>query len=254
MEYNIIAGIACKNEEWIIDKTLKTLSTFCTKIIIVDDTSTDRTAEICLSYPKVDFYVRKRDNILCREEGKYRQYIIDKIQPYNPDYVIFLDADEVISPNIANFFKNIDTTVNLWKLPIFHLWTDENHYRIDSYRTQSHININWDPLNNGEYKGVILKFNKDIEYKYDLKKYKSTGMHPYNTPLPHQKTTDVRVIHYGKLSESFLNGEKNKMYASLESDFGGMNLNKRIKHHTECSSVKTLKLAKIKPEWIWDIL
>ena len=37
----IVAGLAIKNEEWIIAKTLDALSIFCDKIVITDDNSSD---------------------------------------------------------------------------------------------------------------------------------------------------------------------------------------------------------------------
>ena len=43
MKYKIVACIPSKNEEFIIGKVLKALSTFCYKIIVNDDNSTDKT-------------------------------------------------------------------------------------------------------------------------------------------------------------------------------------------------------------------
>ena len=42
--------LTTKNEEWIVGKTLKVLSIFCDKIIILDDNSSDKTKEICESF------------------------------------------------------------------------------------------------------------------------------------------------------------------------------------------------------------
>ena len=60
MKYKIVACIPAKNEEYCIDKVLKALSTFCFKIIVNDDNSTDKTQEICKTFPKVDLMVRKK--------------------------------------------------------------------------------------------------------------------------------------------------------------------------------------------------
>ena len=49
----VIASLGIKNEEWIIEKTLRVLDRFCDKIIIVDDHSTDNTEKICRSFDKV---------------------------------------------------------------------------------------------------------------------------------------------------------------------------------------------------------
>ena len=58
MKYKIVACIPSKNEEFIIGKVLQALSTFCYKIIVNDDNSTDKTQEICRSFKKVDLLIR----------------------------------------------------------------------------------------------------------------------------------------------------------------------------------------------------
>ena len=55
MKYNLVAAIPVKDEEWIIGKTLDSLSRFCNKIVVQDDGSLDKTKEICESFDKVDF-------------------------------------------------------------------------------------------------------------------------------------------------------------------------------------------------------
>ena len=62
MKYKIVACIPCKNEEAVIGKVIKALSTFCYKIIVNDDNSTDKTQDICRSFPKVDLLIRKKVN------------------------------------------------------------------------------------------------------------------------------------------------------------------------------------------------
>ena len=54
MKYKIVACIPSKNKI-IIGKVLKALSTFYYKIIVNDDNSTDKTQEICKSFPKENY-------------------------------------------------------------------------------------------------------------------------------------------------------------------------------------------------------
>jgi len=255
MEINkrVIAGIPCKNEEWIIKKLLKALSTFCFKIIIVDDGSTDKTEQISKSFPKVEFHKRIRDDVNHREDGKQRQQIINYMIPHNPDYCLFLDADEIPSPDFVGFMNTINPTINLWRLPWFHLWKDENHYRVDSYKTGTGANIIWDPMNGGQRKGFLMKFNKNIKYEYELNRACSISMEPKNVPLPHSTTVKTRIIHWGKIGNYFKSGEKDKHYAEMRCYANkNLNLNQRINHHKECRSESTLKLKQIENNWHWD--
>jgi glycosyltransferase involved in cell wall biosynthesis len=257
IRYNIIAGLGIKDEEWIIDKTLSALNKFCSKIIIVDDGSTDNTENICKSYNKVEWYVRKKHNWRVREEAKQRQEIIDYIKPHNPDYVLFLDADEIPSPNIINFINNIDTSINLWKFPWIHLWKDDKHYRIDSYKTDTGVHIMWDPFNGAQRKYFLMKFDKNINYEYPLEVMAGgcgkNHMAPLNVPLPHSTIENVVIIHYGKISEYFKTGNKDNDYAVMRCFTNKhMNLQERIKHHKLCRSEKTLKLERVNNEWFWD--
>jgi len=250
----VVAGIPCKDEELIIAKNLKALSTFCHKIIIVDDGSTDKTEEICKSFPKVEFYkrVKTNKNNNLREDGIQRQMILTHMAKHNPDYCLFLDADEIPSPDIVQFINTINPKINLWKLPWIHLWKDDQHYRIDKYKTPTNINVNWHPFKGGQRKGNLMKFDKNINYQYVKNKPCSVPMEPKNVPLPHSTTEKTRIVHWGKISEVYKSGEHDKIYAEVRAKFYKMNLNQRIQHHTDCRSEKTLKLAKVEKGWHWD--
>lgn len=248
----VIAGIGCKNEEWIIGKTLFALSQFCFKIIIVDDGSTDKTEEICRSFSKVEFYKRKTHDWRIREDGKQRQEIINYMKPHNPEYCLFLDADEIPSPDIVKFINEINPKINLWTLPWLHLWKDENHYRVDKYKASVGPVITWDPYNGGQRKGFLMKFEKGFNYQYPLDQHLSVKMAPYNVPKPHSTTEKTRVLHWGKISNYFKTGKKDEDYTKMKCFTNkGLNYNQRLNHHISCRSEKTLKLKPILKQWHW---
>ena len=153
----LIAALTTKNEEWIIGKTLKILSIFCDTIVILDDNSNDKTEEICKSFEKVEWNVRKkRDNIWERNEAEGLNECFHLAAKHNPDYILMLDADEIPTPNFIKFFNNINDTINAWNVRFINLQKDEFHYRKDNFTTETGVNIQHNPfLANGWRKTIF---------------------------------------------------------------------------------------------------
>lgn len=243
-EYNIIAGLITNNNDWIIDKVIKTLETYCFKIVIIDNNSTDNTANICKSYKKtVDFNTIKNNNLSITD---LKQKLIDTISAYNPDYVIFLEPEEILSANIKHFFDNIDYTINLWKLPVFYLWEDEQFYRIDKYRNSKGVKINLNPYNGGKNKGVIMKFDKNFDKVWKYKYNKENDLHPYNIPRPHSKTIDIGILNYTKLNPNVYENECKIIEDALYS------YKCNVKNSSNPLTIDNLDLKEIKDEWLWN--
>ena len=254
MKHKIVAGIPTKNEGWILEKILKRLSTFCYKIIVNDDQSEDNTREICESFDKVEYHRRPPHDWRERQGGAQRQEILDNCYKHDPDYFLFVDADEVPTPDIIDFFENhIDEEVVLWTLPWYHLWGDENHYRIDDYYAgPSHIK--WDPENGGQRKGFIVKNVRDFQLKYDAAQHRvRPSNQPINCPEPHSTTEKTRILHYGKLNPRFLSGQNFYERAMWDNFQRGADIQSTINMHQGANSIKTLKVRELKPEWKWKI-
>ena len=250
MKNKVIASLGIKNEEWIIERTLSALDNFCDKIIIVDDGSTDKTEEICKGFDGVEWYVTREHDWKVRDDGYQKMIAIDAIKKHNPNYVLFLDADEIPFPNIVPFIENIDTSVNLWTLPFVHLWEDEMHYRCDKFYTEKGIEVNYDPFNGGARKGTLMKWEDGYDYQY-RKDHHILPMEPYNVPHPHSTTDETGILHFGKLSEYFKSGKKDEDYSVMRSHTMGFDLHERIKHHEQCRDEDTLKLKETDPNWHW---
>ena len=247
----VIASLGIKNEEWIIGKTLKALDSFCEKIIIVDDGSTDSTEEICKGFEKVEWYNTREHDWKIRDDGYQKMVAIEAIRKYNPDYVLFLDADEIPFPNIVEFINGAEPEVNLWTLPFVHLWQDEHHYRVDNFVTKQGVNVNYDPFNGGARKGTLMKWIDGYDYQYRLDHH-ILPMEPMNVPKPHSTTDETGILHYGKLSDYFKSGRKDEDYAVMRSHTMGFDLDNRIKHHKQCRDEDTLKLKEVDPSWVWN--
>lgn len=88
------------NEEANMQALLTDLD-FADEIIVVDSFSTDKTEAICKSFQKVTFIQNKFDNY-----SSQRNFAISKAKN---DWILFLDADERLTPALKN---EIITTVN----------------------------------------------------------------------------------------------------------------------------------------------
>jgi glycosyltransferase involved in cell wall biosynthesis len=259
MKKKVIASLGIKNEDWIIEKTLKVLDQFCDKIIIVDDHSTDNTESICRSFEKVEWYVNVEHDWKVRTDGVQKMIAIDAIKPHNPDYVLFLDADEIPFKNMPDFIDERDESIDLWKLPFVHLWGDENHYRVDKFKTSKGIEVNYNPfdgpaefgLGGGSKKGFLMRWVDGHNYSYRTDHH-ILPMEPQNVPGPWGLSNETGILHYGKITEHFTSGKKDEEYAVMRSHTMGFNLQDRIKHHEECRDEMKLEVKEVNPEWLWE--
>jgi len=252
MKYKIITGILTHNSEWIIDKMLKVASYFSEKIILLDDNSMDNTKEICLSYDKIEWNEIGKQNSIFDYKVMLRQKLIDLIKIYQTDYILLPDHDEIPSFKFLNFMENIDENIDLWTPIYVTLWGSENYYRVDKYRTSVGANVDWDPFTGGRKKGILMKYNKNIDYKYDITCKKGQHPAPCNVGLSHRFTDEFAIIHHGKLDPFFTSGEKHKIYAMWDEHIGIRSYEEGIKHHESCRLEGTPILKKIPEEWKWD--
>ncbi|EKE21361.1 MAG: Glucosyltransferase, partial [uncultured bacterium] len=93
---NISAVVLTKNEEKNIKKCLESID-FCEEIIILDDFSTDKTIEIVHKILKIHKVYKVLQRKLNGDFAAQRNYGLSKA---TRDWVLFLDADEEISPEL----------------------------------------------------------------------------------------------------------------------------------------------------------
>src|SRR5690242_3676391 len=85
------------NVERIVKPTLESVK-WCDEIIIVDMFSTDRTKEICTSYPNCRFFEKK---------GYIYENVNYGIDQAKSDWIIRLDSDEVVSPELRKSIEEV---------------------------------------------------------------------------------------------------------------------------------------------------
>jgi len=93
----VVGLIRVRNEELLIKESLDHLSEFVDEIYIFDDASTDKTVDICKVHPKVKGIIRGKKWRMRKGitiEGEQRNRLLQFAKKSNPDWFIYLDADE----------------------------------------------------------------------------------------------------------------------------------------------------------------
>jgi glycosyltransferase involved in cell wall biosynthesis len=160
-------------------------------IVAYDDGSTDGSYETLLQYtPHV---IRGGPNEF-QNEISHKQLLLNKALQLNPDFLLWLDADEVLTANAAERLQSLceQCIVNQIDGLAFHelnLWRSKSWRRLDS-------------LYNDGWFVRLWRVTPEIAYS-DLK----SGLHqpPYPTTLKTlENTPDIQVIHYGFSSPKHL--------------------------------------------------
>lgn len=122
------AYFLCYNEEYILPHLLKYYTTFCEKIYILDNKSTDNSVDIIKSFPNTeiiewdsngevrdDLYLEIKNNVWKQSRGKC-------------DYVIVGDADEFLyNENMVDFLTRVKKSgFTLFKPEGYHMIGDED--------------------------------------------------------------------------------------------------------------------------------
>jgi len=208
MEYNsnknLSVLIITLNEETQITSLLVDLK-FADEILVVDSFSSDNTKSICESFSKVKFIQNKFENFTSQ-----RNFAIAQAKN---DWILFLDADERLTPDLKNEIFNTLRTNDTYTAFLFHRtfmfkdkvlyysgWQTDKIYRLFNknfakYTTERLVH---EKLKVTGKTGVLK--NKLIHYSYsDYESYKA------------------KMINYGKLKgqEKFIKKLKPIFFASI---------------------------------------
>jgi glycosyltransferase involved in cell wall biosynthesis len=118
MNEKISVFIITFNEEKIIEQCLKNLS-WANEIIVVDSKSTDKTVAICEKYG-AKVFLKDFENY-----GKQKQFALNKT---NNDWVLSLDADEVLSDGLIDEIKSLNlknTKIHGYLIPRTHIFLNK---------------------------------------------------------------------------------------------------------------------------------
>lgn len=191
---NIVAGFhVIAEDDWVLQKKLESLK-FCSRVVVLIDAhpgmDETTTRYICSQYPNVEVHTHTNtlglaaegpDGPIC-EEGVMRQETWNLIAKSNPDWVILGDADEIMTPDIVDFFNN-PPDVDLCYVHIVNLFKDSHTYICGKKCAWSY------QCPGSNKKGALVRFNAKRHanggYIYQLDRYRHTKIEP--SPLDKSK-------------------------------------------------------------------
>ncbi|UQZ34425.1 glycosyl transferase [Paenibacillus sp. PK3_47] len=175
--------------------------------VIIDDCSTDNTADICreelqgIPLVLVHNTVSKFSN-----ESELRKQQWAEVVKSKPEWILSLDADELFEARFAEDIHSLlqDGSCDLFCFRLYDFW-DEQHYREDVY-WRSHQS----------YRPFLLRYREDFQYAWnELPQH--CGRLPENIfELPHQ-LSNLRLKHLG-WSRADLRLDKYMRYMQLDPD------------------------------------
>lgn len=186
-----VSMIVHNEENRYLEKVLREAKKYADRFVIIDDASTDNTVQLCKDILKdVEHKIVVNKTNLFANEYLLRKKQWEETIATNPDWILFLDADEIIEDRFRRIKNHLlsNNDIDLYCFRVFDMW-DENHYREDEL---------WE---NKTYHRFLLRYQPKFKYKF-LKKKQHCGRMPANvTYLPYAEV-DIRVKHYGWANEN----------------------------------------------------
>lgn len=187
-EHTLTVSMIVKNEEnRYLRETLENVIRYADQVLIIDDASTDNTVELCKQILKdVPHKILINETSMFKEEYKLRQLQWKETLKMNPDWILFLDADEIFEEKMVEYSKNLmnNDAVDLYCFRLFDMWNKES-YRDDQY---------WDA--HTRHMPFLMRFQPKFKYKF-----RNTNQHcgrmPKNVYDLDYANIDIRVKHYG---------------------------------------------------------
>lgn len=188
-----IGAMRIKNEARWLGEVLTRALDLCSEIYVLDDHSTDPTPVICQSFgSRVRLFRSPFEGL---DEARDKTYLLKKIVAARPDWVLWIDGDEVLERNGAELLRQAVSDgagdVAAFRLRISYLWDDCNQVRVDGlwgrFMRPSFFRLQGQPLNRLKFRSTDAGGN----------------FHCGNIPLGlvgEIRPLEVRLKHYGYLT------------------------------------------------------
>lgn len=189
-----------------LKRVLEAAKKYADSFVIIDDASTDDTVKVCkdvLKDKKLTIIENKVS--MFANEYKLRKLQWEQTIKENPDWILFLDADEEFESSINEKIKYLmdNNDVDAYCFRLFDMW-NENQYREDEL---------W---RNDTYRPFMVRYQPKFHYRF-RKTNQHCGRMPANVLRLNYVESDIRVKHYGWMSETDRK-EKYERYKKLDPE------------------------------------
>lgn len=174
-----------------LSKALLMHREYIQEAVIIDDGSTDNTAEICKDLLHgIPLRLITNAKSAFHNEVELRQQQWKETVSGNPDWILSLDADEMFEPNAKDMIQEIvsQSEYDAVYFRLYDMWS-ETHYRDDAY---------WSA--HQSYRPFLVRYRPEISYTW-----KQTPQHCGRFPLEVSHFSywchPLRLKHYGWANE-----------------------------------------------------
>lgn len=192
-----------------LEQVLETCCEYIDEAIIIDDASTDETVEICrkvFSKNNISHKIIVNEKSMFSNEHLLREKQWDETLKMNPDWILFLDADEIFENSFKNNIRYLmeNNDVDAYCFRLYDFW-NKTQYRSDKY---------W----NAHTRHVPFLIRYQPNFKYRFRKTKQhCGRMPKNVLVLPFVNSDLRLKHLGWSIEAD-RVEKYKRYSQFDKD------------------------------------
>lgn len=203
-----LCAMRIKNEETHIREVIERALSLCERVFVFDDHSSDQTVEVCRTFgDRVVVFTSPFEGF---DEARDKNYLLEKLVEANPEWVLWIDGDEVLEANgperLMHAADNALAGVAGFSLKIAYVWNDPQYVRIDGifgrFKRPSMFRLRGQPLSQIKFRQTGLGGN----------------LHCGNVPNGLSgvfRALDVRLKHYGYMTDD-QRRRKHQFYTTID--------------------------------------